>query len=78
MEETIPSIKEFFGTSILINDLLYIEGDFLFFQNDEFIDVFDVGIELPGSTNYPITDIWGGSLRGRVVKNRSQSRYKFN
>lgn len=67
----------FFGTSILKNDLINIEGDFLFYQNDEFTDIFGVGIEPPGSTIYPITDIWGGTLRGQVIKDRSRSKYRF-
>jgi len=65
----------FYGTSILKNDILYIDGTLAFFQRDEYADPTDFGIELPGSTIYPITDRWRGTLRGQVFKDRSRSKY---
>ncbi len=56
----------FYGTSKLQNMMISIEGDLNFFIRDEFADPLDVGIELPGSKVYSITDKWTGTLNGQV------------
>ncbi len=65
----------FFGTAILKNDILHVEGTLAFFQRDEFADPLDLGFELPGSVIYPISDRWNGTLSGQVFIDRSRSKY---
>lgn len=65
----------FFGTSVFRHGALEIVGNIEFYLKDEFTDPTGFGIDLPLSQDYHIFDSWRGSVRGVVLKDRTQSGF---